>query len=86
MLLLLVEVSVKVACLSMTATDCRHRAITTLLILVEVSLKVAYRFTIATDCSHRPTYILRILVEVPVNVAVSPLQRQTAVTELTPCY
>ena len=57
-----------------------------LLIPVEVSLKVACRFTIATDCSHRPTSISRILMEVSVNVAVSPLQPQTAVTELTPCY
>ena len=33
-------VSVKVACRSMTATDCSFRAITMLLILVEVSVKV----------------------------------------------
>ena len=58
MLLILMEVSVKVACRSMTATDCRHRAITMLLILVEVSVKVAYRSTIATDCSHTATSIL----------------------------
>ena len=42
MLLILVEVSVKVACRSTTATDSRHRAITMLLPLVEVSLKVPF--------------------------------------------
>ena len=31
------------SCLSMTATDFRHRAITMLLILVEVSVKVSYQ-------------------------------------------
>ena len=45
MLLILVEVSVKVACQSTTATDCKHRAITMLLILVEVSVKVAWQST-----------------------------------------
>ena len=38
MLLILVEVSVKVACRSTTVTDWRHRAISMLLILVEVRL------------------------------------------------
>ena len=86
MKLIVVKVPVKVAChdQSMTVTDCRQRAITMLLIIVE--LKLACMFTLATDCSHRPTYIILILVEVSVNVAVSPLQQQTAVTELKPCY
>ena len=53
MLLILVEVSVKVACQSTTAIDCRHRAISMLLILMEVSVKVACQSTTATDCSHR---------------------------------
>ena len=39
-LLILVEVSVKVACRSTTATDCKHKAITMLPILVEVSVKL----------------------------------------------
>ena len=52
MLLILVEVSVKLSCLSMTAADYSKRAITMLLILVEVSVKLAYRSTIATDCSY----------------------------------
>ena len=79
MLLILVEVSVKVACLSTTATDCRHRAITMLLILVEVSVKllilvevyvkVAWRSTTATDCGHRAITMLLILVEVSVKMA-----------------
>ena len=43
MLLILVEVSVKVACRSTTATDCGHRAITMPLILVEVSVKLSCR-------------------------------------------
>ena len=73
MLLTLVEVSVKVACRSTTATDCSHRAITMLLIPVEVSesgLSVydshrlqAYRSMIAA------TSILLILVDVSVKVA-----------------
>ena len=37
---MLLTMVVKVSCLSMTATDYRHRAITMLLILVEVSMKV----------------------------------------------
>ena len=52
MLLVLVEVSVKVACKFMTATDCSHRATSMLLLLVEVqttlmevSVKVACRST-----------------------------------------
>ena len=81
-LLILVEISVKVACRSTTATDCGHRAITMLLILVEVFVKNG----LSVHNSHRPTSILLILMEVSVNVAVSPLEQQTAVTELTPCY
>ena len=53
MLLISVEVSVKVACRSTTATDWRHRAISMLLILVEVSVKVACQFTTFTDISTR---------------------------------
>ena len=45
MLLILVEVSVTVACQTTTATYCSHRAITMLIILVEVSVKVACRST-----------------------------------------
>ena len=53
MILILVEVSVKVACWSTTSTDCNHRANSMLLILVEVSVKVTCQSTTATDCSHR---------------------------------
>ena len=69
MLLILMEVSVKVACRSMTATDCSHRANSMLLILVEVFVKVACQSTTATYCSHRATFMLLILVEKSVNVA-----------------
>ena len=58
MLLILMEVSVKVACRSTTATDCRHRAITMQLILVQVSVKVACPCTTAIDCSHRAITML----------------------------
>ena len=44
MVLILVEVSVKVAFRS-TTSDCRHRANSMLLILVEVSVKVAFQST-----------------------------------------
>ena len=46
--LILVEVLVKVACRSTTATDWRHRAISMLLILGEVSVNVACRSTTVT--------------------------------------
>ena len=65
MLLISVEVSVKVACRSTTATDCS----TELLILREVPVKVAYRSTTATDCRHRAITMLLILVEVSLKVA-----------------
>ena len=61
MLLILVEVSAKVSCRSMTATDCGYRAITMLLILMEVSVKVACRSVTATDCRHRAITMLLIL-------------------------
>ena len=50
-LLILLENSVKKACWSMTATNCKHRAITMLPILVEVSVKVACGSTTSTDFS-----------------------------------
>ena len=56
-LLILVEVSVKVACRSTTATDSRHRAITMLLPLVEVSLKVACRSTQLQSAATEPCYL-----------------------------
>ena len=59
-LLILVEVSVKVACRSTTATDWRHRVTSMLFISVEVSVKVACWSTTATDWR---------LVEVLVKVA-----------------
>ena len=69
MLVILVQVSVKVACRSTTATDCSHRAITMLLILAEVSVKVVCWSTITTDCKHSAIIMLLILVEVSVKVA-----------------
>ena len=53
MLLILVEVSVNVACWSTTATDWRHKAIFMLLILVEVSVWVACRLQTAAT-AHKP--------------------------------
>ena len=77
------EVTVKVACRSMTATDYSHRATSMLLIfLVEVSVKVACQSTTGTYCSHRATSMLLILVEESVNVAC----QSTTATELPPCY
>ena len=38
------------------------------------------------DCSHVATSMLLFPVEVSAKVAVSLLQPQTAITELTPCY
>ena len=69
MLLILVEVPVKVACLSTTATDCSHRAISILLILVEVFVKVAGQSMTVTACRHRAITMLLILVEVTVKVS-----------------
>ena len=88
MLLILVEVSLKVAYRSTIATDCSHTAIDTsiLLILVEVSVKVSCRSMTATDCGHRAIMMLLILVEVSVKVAVGPQQPQIASTGLSPCY
>ena len=86
MLLILVEVSVKVSCRSMTSTDCGHRAIMMLLILVKVSVKVACRSTTTTDCKHRAITMQLILVEVSVKRPVGQRQPQTAATELSPCY
>ena len=79
MLLILVEVSVKVARQSTTATDCSHRATSMLHILVEVSIEVARRSTTAKDCSHRATSMLLILVEAIVKVAC----QSTIATEIT---
>ena len=45
----LVEVPVKVACVSMTFTDYSHRAITMQFIVVEVLVKVACQSTTVTD-------------------------------------
>ena len=55
MLLILVEVSVKVACRSMTAIDCRHRAITMLLILVEVSVNLLILVEVYVKVAWRST-------------------------------
>ena len=49
MLLIIVEVPVKVACLSMTVTDYRHRAITMQFIVVEVLVRAACQSTTVTD-------------------------------------
>ena len=79
MLLILVKVSVKVACQSTPATDCSHRATSMLLILVQVAVNVACWSTTSTDCSHRAITMELILVEVSVKVA-------TTATELSLCY
>ena len=49
MLLIIVEVPVKVDCLSTTVTDYRHRAITMQFIVVEVLVKMACQSTTVTD-------------------------------------
>ena len=59
MLLILVEVSVKVACQFTTSTDCIQRAISMLLILVAVSVKVTCQSSTAIDCSRRATSMIR---------------------------
>ena len=82
MLIILVEVSMEVACQSTTATACRHM----LLILVEVSVKVACRSTTATECSHRAITMPFILAEVSVKVACRSTRAKTAGTELSPYY
>ena len=51
-----VEVSVKVACQSTTATDCSHRANYMVLILLEVSVKVACQSTTVIACSLHATF------------------------------
>ena len=68
-LMFMILCKVKVACPSMTTTDCSYRAITMLLIVVEVSVKVACPSMTTTDCSYRAITMLLILVEVFVKVA-----------------
>ena len=49
------EVSVKVAKRSTTATDCKHRAITMLFILVEVSMKLLTLVEVSVKVAWRST-------------------------------
>ena len=93
-LLILVEVSVKVACRHRLQPQSYHHATYTsmLLILVEVSVKVACQFTTSTDCIQRAISMLLILVAVSVKVtcqsstAIDCSHRAIIMQLIPPCY
>ena len=78
-LLVLVEVSIKVACRS---TDCS----TELLILVEVSVKVACRSTQSQTAATEPSPCNLLWWKYLWKWLVGPRQSQTEGTEPSPCY